>query len=162
MKITLPFLVLIILSCNQSTPLEQHTIKNDSIDTIVCRNNRGLVQVNYYVDDRKVEYLPIGAKIRAVFEFEGNFKDILKKNGKFYLRSENDSISTIKKISANEFELVIHRNTSSGNLLYWMVMEAPNTLFEWSWIENQTMKYEYSEIWDVMKGTPIEKNIIGS
>lgn len=66
--------------------------------------------------------------------------------------TNNDSISSITKVSENEFEFFIDPNFKSETFTYWTILKAPNTIFEWSYVEGNKEHFDYSRIWNVMRG----------
>lgn len=157
MKKILIALIVSLISCKDGSNLPTPNKKDQlDIDTISCYQNRNLVTVNYYLQNKRIDYIPVGQKFRAKFIFEGEFRNILN-NGEFNLTIDNDTISIIDKISKNEFEIFIDPLLNSDNFNYWMILKAKNTIFEWSYtIENKDF-FEYSDTWKIMKSDPIKK-----
>jgi uncharacterized protein (DUF2249 family) len=144
----LSIIVFCLVSCKQDLSTQQNDqVVKKEMDTIRCGNSQGLFNVKYYADGKQVERLPIGDKVKAKFIFKGNFKNILNKKGKLNLISDNDSILTIKQLSNDEFEFVVHKNTLPGEFVYRMTIEAPNTVFEQSVKLNGKVESWYTNNW---------------
>lgn len=146
------------MSCSNNEEIQgaKNNDNGNPVDTISCGQNQNLVSVNYYIDNKRIDLLPIGQKIRAIFTFKGNFKNILDK-GEFSLATDNDTISKIAKISENEFDIYINPKLKSENFNFWMILKAENTIFEWDYTIANEKKHEYSDTWDVMKSHPLKK-----
>lgn len=160
--ISIAYLVLCSCSNNGKTEHSKQSSISNKIDTISCGNNQGLIDVKYYNNNREIQYLPINDTFSAVFTFNGNFKNILEK-GEFNIEIDNDSLSTVTKTGANKFDFFIdsrinHYNSSLEvqGLQYWQILQAPNTIFEWSWSANGILEYEYNEVFNVARFNPIK------
>lgn len=158
MKLIIPLLIIILISCNNHKEnIEiKSTNKGNQLDTISCGQNQNLVSINYYIDNKRIDYLPVGQKTRAILEFKGNFKNILDK-GEFNLATDNDTISKISKISENKFDIYINPKLKSEYFNYWMILKAENIIFEWDYTIANEKKHEYSDTWDVMESHPLKK-----
>jgi hypothetical protein len=163
MKTIIPILIILLISCTNHKENQKlkSTDKGNLLDTISCGQNQNLVSINYYIDNKRIDILPVGQKIRAIFTFKGNFKNILSK-GEFSLATDNDTISKIVKISENEFDIYINPKLKSENFNYWMILKAENTIFEWDYTIANEKKHEYSDTWDVMQSHPLKNNASNS
>jgi hypothetical protein len=156
MKVITVILLTLLVSCNNGNNKIIKTNNRNIKDTISCEQNQNLVSVSYFLNNERIEYLPKEKKIRAIFTFRNNFKNILNK-GVFNLSNNNDTNSSIEKISNNEFDIFINPNVNSENFIYWMILTAENTIFEWNYKVDNKDFYEYSDTWNVLKSHPIQK-----
>jgi len=159
----LTLLTLMSACANDNSVKEAAAIDHSSkpIDTIACGYNQGLIEVEYYQKDQKMRSPLMSDTITAEFHFTGNFKNILDK-ADFQIEIINDSLTTVKKIAPNKFEIFIdstidHFNPAQNTtgLSYWMILKAENTVFEWSWSNGKSSGVEYSDEFKVAKFQPI-------
>ena len=62
-----------LCSCGSDNRSEQPKIVEieNQLDTIACGNIKGLIEVEYYLNSQKLEYLTTNETITAVFNFKG-------------------------------------------------------------------------------------------